>query len=29
MKSYEEGYNRAAKLIEDAAKQNGLNLNIT
>jgi hypothetical protein len=28
MEYYEEGYNRAAKLIEDAAKQNGLNLNI-
>jgi hypothetical protein len=26
--AYEEGYNRVAKLIEDAAKQNGLNLNL-
>jgi vacuolar-type H+-ATPase subunit H len=26
--AYEEGYNRVAKLIEDATKQNGLNLNL-
>ena len=28
MESYEEGYKRVAKIIEDAAKQNGLNLNL-
>jgi hypothetical protein len=28
MQCYEDGYNRVAKLIEDAAKQNGLNLNL-
>lgn len=28
MQCYEDGYNRVAKLIEDVAKQNGLNLNI-
>jgi hypothetical protein len=28
LQCYEEGYNRVAKLIEDAAKQNGLNLNL-
>jgi hypothetical protein len=28
MESYEEGYKRVAKIIEDAAKQNGLNLKL-
>jgi len=28
MQCYEDGYNRVAKLLEDAAKQNGLNLNL-
>jgi DNA polymerase III delta subunit len=28
MQCYKDGYNRVAKLIEDAAKQNGLNLNL-
>jgi hypothetical protein len=26
--AYVDGYNRAAKILEDATKQNGLNLNI-
>ena len=28
LQCYEDGYNRVAKLLEDAAKQNGLNLNL-
>ena len=28
MQCYEDGYNRVAKLLVDAAKQNGLNLNL-
>jgi hypothetical protein len=28
MQCYKDGYNRVAKILEDAAKQNGLNLNL-